>query len=131
MVMPMCSDGENDMFENESWDFNKYTEKCVKTWGVQPQGRLAISEYGGKNIYAASNIVFSNGLLDPWSAGGVLHNISRSVLAIIIPDGAHHLDLRGSHKSDPTSVIQTRNFHRQNILNWIRNYNYASKKHLY
>lgn len=122
MVMPMCSDGTNDMFENIPWNFNKYSDKCFKKWGVRPKSQLAISEYGGKNIYAASNIVFSNGLLDPWSAGGVLHNISRSVLAVLIPEGAHHLDLRGANKYDPVSVIRARHFHKQMILTWIRDY---------
>lgn len=122
MVMPMCSDGTNDMFENIPWNFNKYSDKCFKKWGVRPKSQLAISEYGGKNIYAASNIVFSNGLLDPWSAGGVLHNISRSVLAVLIPEGAHHLDLRGANKYDPVSVVRARRFHKQMILTWIRDY---------
>lgn len=49
--------------------------------------------YGGRKIDAASNIVFSNGLLDPWHGTGVLQNISDSVIAIIIPEGAHHLDV--------------------------------------
>ena len=48
---------------------------------------------GGRHIEAASNIVFSNGLLDPWSSGGVLWNISDSLVAVIIPEGAHHLDV--------------------------------------
>jgi lysosomal Pro-X carboxypeptidase len=44
-------------------------------------------QWGGKRIESASNIVFSNGLLDPWSGGGVLHNISDSLVAVIIPKG--------------------------------------------
>lgn len=56
----------------------------------------AVSRYGGRKIGAASNIVFSNGLLDPWHGTGVLQNVSDSVVAIIIPEGAHHLDVSSS-----------------------------------
>lgn len=66
MVMPMCSDGVNDMFEIQPWNLEKYAERCQKKWKVSPRPLMAPLIYGGKNITSSSNIVFSNGLLDPW-----------------------------------------------------------------
>ncbi|XP_044272767.1 lysosomal Pro-X carboxypeptidase-like [Tribolium madens] len=122
MIMPMCSiDG--DMFENNPWDYGKYASQCLEKWGVnQTHPELPVLEYGGKDIKAASNIVFSNGLLDPWSTGGVLSNVSESVVAVIIPDGAHHIDLRGGNEDDPQTVIEARQFHVENIKKWIREF---------
>ena len=45
--------------------------------------------------------MFSNGLLDPWSSGGVLQNISDSLVAVIIPEGAHHLDVSAALLTEP------------------------------
>lgn len=119
MVMPMCSE-ESDMFESTPWDFNKYSADCMKKWGVKPRNPgEVILQYGGKNLKYTSNIVFSNGLLDPWSGGGVLSNISRTISAIVIPEGAHHLDLRSSNSADPPSVIRARLFHANSIRHWL------------
>ena len=70
MVMPFCYDGSNDMFEKSAWDLAAYTAECKKMWGESaiPQPYLADSLYGGRNLESATNIVFSNGLLDPWSS---------------------------------------------------------------
>merc|ERR1719226_121232 len=75
--------------------------------------------YGERKLQGASNIVFTNGLLDPWSSGGVLRTISKSVVSLIIPEGAHHLDLRGADPADPPSVTKARNIERQYIKKWI------------
>nr|XP_020663824.1 lysosomal Pro-X carboxypeptidase isoform X1 [Pogona vitticeps] len=108
MVMPMCSDGINDMFEPQAWDFHAYSEECFKMWGVRPRPSWIPISYGGKNISAHSNIIFSNGGLDPWSGGGVMRNITDTLVAIVIPEGAHHLDLRSNSPFDPDSVLKAR-----------------------
>lgn len=119
MIMPMCSDGENDMFDPEPWSLEKYSQTCQKKWKVNPRPLMAPLIYGGKNITTSSNIIFSNGLLDPWSTGGVTKTLSDSIVAIIIPEGAHHIDLRASNPNDPASVVKAREIERQFIQKWI------------
>ncbi|KAL6769573.1 hypothetical protein ACKKBG_A31535 [Auxenochlorella protothecoides x Auxenochlorella symbiontica] len=106
--MPFSRDGENDMFWPQPFDRKKEVKRCQKTWGVTPRAYWPSIEWGGRRLEAASNIVFSNGLYDPWSSGGVLRNLSETLVAIIIPEGAHHLDLMFSHPLDPESVKQAR-----------------------
>ena len=66
--------------------------------------------------------MFSNGLEDPWSSGGVISQktTSKKVVAVLIPNGAHHLDLRAANTNDPNSVVQARDIERQNIEKWIK-----------
>jgi len=118
MVMPFCFDGVNDMFEAAKWDVREFAKGCKKDWNVVPRPRMADNMYGGRNVKAASNIVFTNGLLDPWSSGGVLKSYGL-VTSLIIPEGAHHLDLRSSNPNDPVSVIQARNTEVKLIKKWI------------
>lgn len=122
MFMPQCSTGVNDMFENRPFEMTAFTENCKKTWGVTLRPEWAITVYGGRDIQQASNIIFSNGGLDPWSGGGVLKNLSASLVALLIPEGAHHLDLRSSHPADPPSVIQVRKQEKAIIRGWIEEF---------
>ncbi|KAK3849173.1 hypothetical protein Pcinc_044058 [Petrolisthes cinctipes] len=122
MVMPFCYDGKQDLFEPAPWDLQQYAKECNRKFGVQPRPFMAQYMYGGKLINAASNIVFSNGLLDPWSTGGVMWNVSSSVVSVIIPEGAHHLDLRGADPADPPSVLKARRLEKAFITSWIRSY---------
>uniref|UniRef100_A0A7S1IYG6 Uncharacterized protein n=1 Tax=Eutreptiella gymnastica TaxID=73025 RepID=A0A7S1IYG6_9EUGL len=75
--------------------------------------------YAGKPIESASNIVFSNGLLDPWSAAGVLHDVSESLVAVVMPHGAHHSDLFFSRPSDPPDVVRARAIEEQWVHKWV------------
>ncbi|XP_026756593.2 lysosomal Pro-X carboxypeptidase [Galleria mellonella] len=122
MVMPMCTTGLDDMFEKSPWNFTEFAEKCHKTYNVYPMEQAARIQYGGNRLQAASNIVLSNGLLDPWAGGGVLNTVSDTVVAVVIVDGAHHLDLMPQNPNDPGTVIEARKIHKQNIRKWINEY---------
>ena len=90
MVMPFCYDGSNDMFEKSEWDLAAFTASCQAMWGeaAVPQPNLANSLYGGRDLDSATNIVFSNGLLDPWSSGGVMKSseAKNGPVSLIIPE---------------------------------------------
>ena len=58
-------------------------------------------------------------MLDPWHEGGPLTNVSDTVVAVIVEDGAHHLDLRGANPADPQSVKYARHSEIDNIVKWI------------
>eukprot|EP01118_Nematostelium_gracile_P017240 TRINITY_DN7306_c0_g1_i1.p1 TRINITY_DN7306_c0_g1~~TRINITY_DN7306_c0_g1_i1.p1 ORF type:complete len:130 (-),score=35.88 TRINITY_DN7306_c0_g1_i1:39-428(-) len=123
MVMPIGANGTSDMFLPGYWDYDANTQYCQQTWGITPRNNWVIEYYGGDwtpngpNL-VGSNIVWSNGRLDPWSGGGVLQSVSE-MDAIFIHDGAHHLDLRAPNEADPQSVIKARQIEETYITQWI------------
>ena len=54
----MCSDGKHDMFEPLPWVYEDYVKGCQEAWNVTPRPDWPITQYWGKNISVASNIVF-------------------------------------------------------------------------
>ena len=79
MVMPIQQNGVTDFFPRDLWDADKFVENCKKYNMLNPQFDWALDTFGGRNpnkdFMHASNIVFTNGDLDPWRAGGLLHDI--------------------------------------------------------
>ncbi|GFQ80632.1 lysosomal Pro-X carboxypeptidase, partial [Trichonephila clavata] len=63
-----------------------------------------------------------NGRLDPWYGGGILQSLSDTLIAIVIEDAAHHLDLRSSNAADPDSVKKARYTIKKWIYKWIFEY---------
>lgn len=63
--------------------------------------------------------------MDPWSGGGVLRTPNDKISIIIIPDTAHHLDLRSSNPNDPQSVITARKMEKDEIKKWLEHENYV------
>jgi lysosomal Pro-X carboxypeptidase len=99
----------NDMFWKQPvYNHSRLNEHCMNAFGKTPRYRFLDEQLGVRNIPASSNIVFANGLLDPWHSGGVLQNLSDSLIALIIPEGAHHLDLFFPTPQDPPSVVEVR-----------------------
>ena len=117
------TDGVRDMFWRNEYNQSLVDEHCASVWSVRPRVRWIADEYGGRKIgFGASNIVFSSGSFDPWSAGGIATNLSDSLFSIMIESGAHHLDLMFSHPSDPPSVVMARQFQLENIRKWIEQF---------
>jgi len=56
----------------------------------------------------ASNIIFSNGTIDPWVYAGITQEPNAFIDVILIPNAAHHLDLRTPNANDPQSVKEAR-----------------------
>lgn len=127
MVMPMSSNPNNSMFPGYEYSLQSMLQSCHDTYGVYPRPHWITLQFGGPNIHTVlkrfgSNIIFSNGLLDPWSIGGVLSDISDSVVALVTANGAHHLDLRAATENDPEWLVEQREEEKKHISHWLRQY---------
>jgi len=118
------TNGKTDMFWDQGpFDLAAINAHCLAAWNTTPRIHHSFVQYGGVEAAAsASNMVFSNGLLDPWSVFGVLSNISGNphVIALTIPNGAHHVDLMFSHPDDPPDVITARQVEVAHMGAWIQ-----------
>ncbi|CAI5739483.1 unnamed protein product [Peronospora destructor] len=114
------TNGETDMFWVRNTTFEEIRKHCQRSWHTTPNSDGIRVSYGDEMLRSASNIVFSNGLLDPWSSAGVLHTPEDAKVTIVtIAEGAHHLDLFFSHPKDPPSVIFARETEIKLIHDWI------------
>ncbi|WJX72126.1 lysosomal Pro-Xaa carboxypeptidase [Trifolium repens] len=119
--------GKDSMFQPQPFDLKSFVEKCKKDYGVSPRTHWISTYYGGQDIKLilkrfGSNIIFSNGLKDPFSSGGILSDLSKSLVAIPTINGSHCLDLYPSKQNDPGWLIEQRKKELKIIHGWIAQY---------
>ncbi|KAK8610224.1 hypothetical protein V6N13_081387 [Hibiscus sabdariffa] len=132
MVMPMTCSKES-MFPPSGFNYEEFAAICQMKYGVSPRPHWITTEFGGERIRNVlkrfgSNIIFSNGMQDPWSRGGVLKNISSNIIALVTEKGAHHVDFRSSTKDDPDWLVELRKQEVGIIKKWLNEY-YADLRH--
>ncbi|PIA43169.1 hypothetical protein AQUCO_02000541v1 [Aquilegia coerulea] len=125
----------NTMFQISPYDQNEFIEGCQQIYGatLTPRPHWIATEFGGHDIKLVlqnfgSNIIFSNGLRDPFSGGGVLQNISDSLVAIYTTNGSHCLDILPANEADPIWLTAQRNSEIEIMQGWISEYNSIHNK---
>ncbi|KAJ4958393.1 hypothetical protein NE237_025504 [Protea cynaroides] len=126
MIMPMTTSNDS-IFPPVTFDMEKLVKYCMNIYGTMPRPHWITTEFGGYRIEQVlkrfgSNIIFSNGMQDPWSRGSVLKNISGSIIALVTEKGAHHVDFRSARKDDPDWLVEQRRQEVEIIQSWIDDY---------
>ncbi|KAL0555311.1 hypothetical protein IC582_009254 [Cucumis melo] len=127
MILPTGGNTKESIFPASTWHFADRLHFCKTFFDVEPRRIWIPTHFGGHNIERVlkrfgSNIIFFNGLRDPWSGGGVLKNISSTIIAIVAKEGAHHVDLRFSSAEDPKWLKDVRQQELSIIEDWLSQY---------
>ncbi|CAH8532368.1 unnamed protein product [Heterobilharzia americana] len=124
MTTPMCASGPVNIMPQVNWDLNTFSAYCQSRYGVIPRVNWSRVEFWSKSVSTSTNILFSNGEIDPWSALSIPNNSYVPFSTVInISDAAHHLDLRSPNPADPESVMKAREIEKQKIVQWIKEWN--------
>ncbi|CAG9862931.1 unnamed protein product [Phyllotreta striolata] len=119
LVMPKCST-EIDMFITKPWDYDQFSMECMKKYGVKNFFPLSpLKAFDAKSLKYYSNILFTNGNMDPYSCCSISSNISSTISAYNIIDAPHHVDLRTADVADNNYIISTRRQIVETIKQWL------------
>jgi Serine carboxypeptidase S28 len=119
--------GETDMFfPPYTWSLDQSRLECQKMFGITATLDKQFDTFGGrdpkKDFSSVSNLIFSNGELDPWIIGGITEPVSDKSTVIVIKDCAHCSDLHTPTTLDPPALSYAREQEIQIMKNWIREY---------
>ena len=115
------------MFLNHLWDQNAWNSHCISRWGIAPDIYYGQVVFGASKdpafaLRGVTNIVFSNGKLDPWHVGSVTETIHKDIVGFLMPGSAHFLDLMYPNDSDPQGVKDGRDVEKGTIIKWLQEY---------
>lgn len=129
IVHPIGANNVSDCFPPQPWSLAGLSSTCNSLFNVRPRPAwlpMAMGMAGGPERIAAStsHVIFSNGLLDPWSSQSVLHNLSPSLIVLNITDGSHHSDIGAPPNptpaaSDSESVVAARQREVEILSIWV------------
>ncbi|KAL0436357.1 UNVERIFIED_CONTAM: Lysosomal Pro-X carboxypeptidase [Sesamum radiatum] len=107
LVIPIGRGEDDTMFPAAPFNLNRFIKYCKGLYGVSPRPHWITTYYGGHDIKLVlhrfgSNIIFSNGLKDPYRS--------------------HCLDILYSAKTDPEWLVEQRNVEVKIIKEWINTY---------
>ena len=106
VIQPIGTNNITDMFPplqfSQAWtaEHNKATFAGAVCDPFGLQERFGLHDF--KTAY--TNVIWSNGALDPWAVGGV----TDAPLSLMIEDGAHHSDLSEPSDHDSMAVLKAR-----------------------
>lgn len=93
----------SSMFPPRNWTMDWMADHCQKRFGVTPQPTQLVEAWRFDDLAGSTNathIIFTNGLNDGWSVGGIKSNLSETLLVLNFENGAHHSDLSHQGPSD-------------------------------
>ncbi|XP_010247711.1 PREDICTED: lysosomal Pro-X carboxypeptidase-like [Nelumbo nucifera] len=127
MVMPIGRGSNDTMFQAAPFNLTNFKQRCKRLYGISPRSNWITTQFGGHDIELVlkrfgGNIIFSNGLRDPYSSGSVLKNISDSLVAIYTTQGSHCMDILPELPDDPKWLVMQRNQEIKIIGQWIKQY---------
>ena len=126
LPMPQGDDPSKSCFTWDNYDKDGWTKYCEAKYKQTPQYDYALNMYGGrkpsKDFADVRNVVFSQGTLDPWRAGGVNTNITDYTTTYVMEGAAHHLDIFLPNAADPVDVVTVRDYEDAHITKWIKNF---------
>nr|POF08663.1 lysosomal pro-x carboxypeptidase [Quercus suber] len=127
LVIPIGNGPNDTMFPASPFVYKEYRDYCVSKFGVEPRPHWMTTNFGVHHIKRVlhkfgSNIIFSNGLRDPYSSAGILENISDTILAVYTKEGSHCLDIVPARSDDPEWLINQRKKQVKIMKQWFHKY---------